>query len=54
MRLNPVNPGGTMKKFIAALAVALFLMGGQAFAAGSYDSDGGHGGCSNQMKWEDT
>ncbi len=42
-----------MKKFIAALAVALFLAGGQAIA-GNYDSDGGHGGCSNQAKWEDT
>ena len=43
-----------MKKFIAALAIALFLAGGQAIAAGNYDSDGGHGGCSNQAKWEDT
>ncbi len=43
-----------MKKFIAALAVALFLAGGHAIAAGGYDSDGGHGGCSNQVKWEDT
>ena len=42
-----------MKKLIAALAVALFLAGGQAIAAG-YDSEGGHGGCSNQAKWEDT